>query len=318
MLPSQTAIDLVVECEVSSRAYFERALSGYEWPGGASGPTIGIGYDLGYADEKKLQRDWVPVVSDAKQIATMRAALGLKGDKAKAFVAKHKRDVKISWDQATSVFLKRDVPEYVGGLCKAIPKAADLPPDCLGALFSIAYNRGNGGWTMTGLRYKEMRAIREAVQGDHPEAVPALIRGMKRIWPSNDRSKPDRGLRARRDREADLFEKGLKMPVSQAEPATLVKTSPPRTMPAVEPSSAEHGSAGGVVVATAASAADLSQSHAWTASEIAVVVVAGLVLAFVAWKLVNMWRTLQNPTLARAKDYPDEDMKGENQCLRFV
>ena len=56
--PSKRAIDLIVATEVTSQAYYEKKLRKPEWPGGASGVTIAVGYDLGYANEDKIRRDW--------------------------------------------------------------------------------------------------------------------------------------------------------------------------------------------------------------------------------------------------------------------
>jgi hypothetical protein len=46
---SQAAIDLIVMEEVSSQAAYTKLYQGPTWPGGASGVTIGIGYDGGYS-----------------------------------------------------------------------------------------------------------------------------------------------------------------------------------------------------------------------------------------------------------------------------
>jgi hypothetical protein len=49
----------------------------------------------------------------------------------------------------------------------------------------------------------EMRAIRDAVVGGRFADIPAQLRSMERLWPVGN------GLRARREREAKLFEAGL-------------------------------------------------------------------------------------------------------------
>ena len=44
---SQAAIDLIVREEVGSQARYKHKYQHPEWPGGASGVTIGVGYDCG-------------------------------------------------------------------------------------------------------------------------------------------------------------------------------------------------------------------------------------------------------------------------------
>jgi hypothetical protein len=54
---SQAAINHIIAEEVSSPAYYERHYRKPEWPGGASGVTVGNGYDLGYASPQKIRDD---------------------------------------------------------------------------------------------------------------------------------------------------------------------------------------------------------------------------------------------------------------------
>jgi hypothetical protein len=55
---SQAAVDLIVAEEVSSQAVYQARYQHPEWPGGASGVTIGIGYDCGYSPANTIQGDW--------------------------------------------------------------------------------------------------------------------------------------------------------------------------------------------------------------------------------------------------------------------
>ena len=52
-LISQAAIDLIVREEVSGKEVYERNYRRPEWPGGSSGVTIGIGYDVGAGVSEK-------------------------------------------------------------------------------------------------------------------------------------------------------------------------------------------------------------------------------------------------------------------------
>ena len=45
---SDAAIDLIVREEDSSPEFYAKHYQHFEWPQGASGPTVGIGYDCGY------------------------------------------------------------------------------------------------------------------------------------------------------------------------------------------------------------------------------------------------------------------------------
>jgi GH24 family phage-related lysozyme (muramidase) len=73
-------------------------------------------------------------------------------------------------------------------------------------LVSLVYNRGTAmadSPRKPGDR-KEMREIRDAVAAGRLASIPAALRAMKRLWPEGS------GLRDRREREAKLFEEGLR------------------------------------------------------------------------------------------------------------
>jgi len=53
--PSKNTLDLLLEYEVGGgQSYYNKKLSRFTWPGGASGPTIGIGIDTAYYTSKEL------------------------------------------------------------------------------------------------------------------------------------------------------------------------------------------------------------------------------------------------------------------------
>lgn len=52
------------------------------WPGGFSGITIGIGYDLGYATVDQFESDWAALLP-ANSRERLKEAVGLRGIKAK-------------------------------------------------------------------------------------------------------------------------------------------------------------------------------------------------------------------------------------------
>lgn len=292
---SQRAIDLIVSCEVSSRSHYEKHYRSPEWPGGASGVTIAIGYDLGYATLAKERADWSEHC-DEDELRVMDRCLGVRGEAARAMLPTVKGKIDIGWDAATAVFLGRDVPQWTAAVVKAIPGAERLSPDCLGALVSIAYNRG-ASFGAVGDRYAEMRAIKAHVVSGNLAAVPGDIRAMKRLWPTV------KGLRDRRDAEAKLFEDGLKTPsiaAAKAEAAKpVIKETPPPALPPKPPGAAENGSAG----ATAAGTATVAAQSGWSPSTIAIVIALGIIAAVIVWLVVR--KANAGPQVAREKDHPE-------------
>jgi GH24 family phage-related lysozyme (muramidase) len=169
----------------------------WEWPGGQSGITLGIGYDLGQCTADSFVQDWSPILGDAGCTA-LKCAIGVKGDAAKA-LAPQFRAYRVSPSDAEKVFVNCSAPKYLKLTEQAFPGVDKLPPDAQGALFSLVYNRGI---SMNGDSRLEMRNIRDAVaQGDLAE-IAKQLRAMKRLWAGKNMD----GLLKRRDAEAALVE----------------------------------------------------------------------------------------------------------------
>lgn len=83
---SQRAFDLIVAKEVTDEATYRRLYARPDWPGGSSGVTIGIGYDVGYTDRAKLHCDWDGVIAP-EMIKALERAVGVTGKRAKALAA---------------------------------------------------------------------------------------------------------------------------------------------------------------------------------------------------------------------------------------
>jgi len=198
---SQAAFDLIVEFEVSSKAAYERKYTHPVWPGGASGVTIGIGYDVGQQNVAQIRGDFAGIL-DPATIAALEPACGVKGAPARG-LAGQLHSVTVSWEQALALFQKKGIPRWVGIVKKNLANTDKLKPDSLGALVSLTYNRGGGGYTLTGGRYAEMRNIKQHMANQAFANIPGEIRNMKRLWPGVG------GLLRRRDREAELFKHGL-------------------------------------------------------------------------------------------------------------
>jgi len=168
-----------------------------KWPGGGSGITLGIGYDIGFVTPQQFQTDWSPHLS-AGQINRLKTAIGLKGGSAKQRAPQFK-DITVSLAQAIDVFKRRTLPLHSRNTEQAFPGVDKLPADAQGALVSLVFNRGPG---MAGERRKEMRAVRAAVAAKDLQEIADQIRAMKRIWKDQGLG----GLLKRRDAEADLVE----------------------------------------------------------------------------------------------------------------
>lgn len=221
---SQEAIDLIVREEVSSEQTYRKRYTRPEWPGVASGVTIGIGYDVGYSTPAKLRADWSGRIPDS-MIAALTRACGVTGESARALAKSLRSSVNVPWEAAMSNFEDVVLPRWIATVKNKLPNANKLPPDCLGALVSLAYNRGPS-FNNTGDRYREMRAIRALMAAGQFSGIPAQFRSMKRLWPSVP------GLQGRREREAQLFERGLKKPAPRQETQPPVKMPPPPDIPA--------------------------------------------------------------------------------------
>ena len=191
------AITMIVGFEVTSKATYEQRFARPTWPGGASGVTIGVGFDLGYETRTDLDEAFPNLPDETRD--RLSRVIGLQGKAARDALAKVS-DIVVPWDDAMAAFgiaLRR----YAAMAAKAFPGSERLPPECFGALVSLVYNRGTA---MDGQRREEMRRIHDLIAtGNHAE-VPAQFRAMKRLWPDM------KGLRDRRETEAALWEDGLK------------------------------------------------------------------------------------------------------------
>ncbi len=198
---SQAAVDLIVMEEVTSKNLYNLKYQHPEWPGGASGVTVGIGYDVGYSTPTVIQADWGDKLPVA-MVAALEAVAGIHGTPASSHAHELRNVVTVPWAAAMAVFLGRDMPKWEDIVAKALPNTDKLAPDSFGALVSLAYNRGPS-FSNAGDRYREMRAIRDHLAHVQFHEIPDDIRSMIRLWPNTV------GLRNRRMHEASLFEKGL-------------------------------------------------------------------------------------------------------------
>lgn len=180
----------------------------WRWPGEKSGITLPIGYDLGY--EEHFEKDWSGLLP-AETMGRLRRALGVTGERARA-LAPSMRGILIPRTAAIRVFEQVTIPRQIAKTLSIWPLADSLPPDALGALVSVVYNRGT---SLTSDRRREMRNIRVLMQEharhlDDPQLLKKLaaeVRSMARLWPDNKNSDGD--LHDRRIQEARLIEHAL-------------------------------------------------------------------------------------------------------------
>jgi hypothetical protein len=195
---SPNAFKLILDYEVGGgEGYYNKYLKRPCWPKGASGVTIGVGYDLGYNSETQFQEDWGGIINDS-DFNRLRKCLGFKGSVANSKLSSV-RDIEIPWDSALNVFKKNTIPRFIKLTLKAFPDADKMHPDAFGALVSIVFNRGS---SLKGSRRIEMARIRDLVPSKNYSAIAQEIHNMKRIW----KGKGLDGLLRRRDKEASLVE----------------------------------------------------------------------------------------------------------------
>lgn len=194
LLLSSSGRALVLDFETGGREGYDPHP---EWPGGASGPTIGIGYDLGYYSKAVILSDW----SALKQPDRTRLAgvSGLTGQRAKAAVPTI-RDIFVAWAIATDVFDRVDVAREFSNAKRAVPGFEDLRPNAQAAWISLGFNRG---WQMSGPNRLEMRAARDLVLSRDYSGMAIQFRKMARVWKGTSIEK---GMTRRRIAEAKLLE----------------------------------------------------------------------------------------------------------------
>lgn len=190
-------VALVVRWEVGSPAQYVRRYQGVICPGGASGPTIGIGDDLGHQTPQEIRRRW-SWHPDVDRMVTASGQAGVA--KCNAWRAAH-RDIRVGYDDAIRVFTRFAWPSYQAMAARAYRNGwAELTRNHQGSLTSNGYNRG---FSFLGSRRTEMREIRDTcVPGNDAPCTAGQLRASCRVWDSQ----PDirKGLCDRRHSEADF------------------------------------------------------------------------------------------------------------------
>jgi hypothetical protein len=207
---SEAGHALIVQWETGGRQYYEKHYkSGAVWPGYSSGITIGFGYDLGYNTLEHFRTTWGRYLSptDMTRLAEFIGFSTTGEDRAEK-VARAKRyvrqveDIRIPWGIAETVYHETTAPQFMRKLLKALPNLRNLDGSCIGALLSLAFNRGEnfqGG----GSKRRHMRQIYALMLDEDFEAIPQRFLDMREVWGMGS------SLSKRREQEAELFDKGL-------------------------------------------------------------------------------------------------------------
>jgi hypothetical protein len=197
--PSPKTLELLLKYEVGGgKVYYEKYLSKFTWPGGASGPTIAIGVDCAYYSEAELAEifSFLP----KEQLKQVQKASGKSGEKGKEYaITLRSAGIVIEWDKALEIFEKLTWPKFTKLAEKTFPGLADLKPEAYGAIISLVFNRGT---SLVGEKRKEMANIKTLIPKKDYKKIAKEFRNMKRIWIGKGLD----GLIERREAEAKLIE----------------------------------------------------------------------------------------------------------------
>jgi hypothetical protein len=194
---SPKAFALILKYEVGGgEDYYNKYLKHPSYPGGESGVTIGIGYDMGYNTSYQFAEDWKKILNTDSYIRLIQH-LEKTGSNAKAAIPSVK-NIEISWESAQIVFKNNTLPRFINETKKAFPNSEKLHPDAFGALVSLVFNRGG---SVSGPSRVEMLNIRNLINSKDYKAIANEIIKMKRLWIGKGLD----GLLTRRDDEAKLI-----------------------------------------------------------------------------------------------------------------
>jgi hypothetical protein len=198
-------VTFIAREEVSSADLYRRLYRRPIWPGGESGITIGIGYDLRFVDGATLKDDWGAHLPPEALLA-LTPALGKPGST--ALLARVRDAVDAPLAAAMTVLVRRSLPTYIARARGPYPQIDQLPPARQAALASLVYNRGAGlkdDKPPERENRREMREIQRLLAAGRVEDVADQIDAMVRLWDPATAA----GLITRRRREAILWRAGF-------------------------------------------------------------------------------------------------------------
>ena len=184
----------IINWESGGKNYYEKYLSHFTYPGGASGPTIMIGVDCAYYTETEIKK--IFNFLNETEINLVLGCIGKTGLNAKSYI-KNLKGIKVSWDNAERVFYDIILPKFYNLTLKVWPKTEELCPSAQVALTSIIFNRGS---SLSGPSRIEMKNIKNLILLKKYKEISEEIIKMKRLWVGK---KLD-GLLKRREEESKL------------------------------------------------------------------------------------------------------------------
>lgn len=206
-LSKKAIADLIIEQEVSSEANYKQRLQYPIWPGGTSGVTIGLGYDIGNQSAVQAQKDLEGILPQ-EDIDRLKRYCGLIGT-----ICKQKLPipVKVSWDQAEKIFYRTSIKRYARMAASVYDELETLHPYEQTAVVGLVYNRGSNTKDAPGSdRRREMNLLIQAIKLDDDKTMAKLFRQMKRLWDERKQG----GLIRRRELEAAYIE-AVDTPISE-------------------------------------------------------------------------------------------------------
>ena len=161
---SPAAVALIVRHEIISPAYYARRLQGFACPGDRSGPTCGIGSDLGVQTRATIRDVW----SEHPHVERMTTASRRVGFAACRGWRLDNIDIRTPLPLAQDVFARKLLPRYQRMAADAFRKTWHLlPPDAQGGLVATVYVRGASMADAPGSHMrKEMRVMRDECGAD--------------------------------------------------------------------------------------------------------------------------------------------------------
>lgn len=196
---SKNTLDLLLKHEVGGgQKYYEKYLSSFTWPGGDSGPTIGIGIDCAYYSKEELIKmfDYL----DEDNLKLVIGAIGKTGESGKIYTKKLRMaNIKMNWERAMQIFEEKTWIKFSKLAEKIYPELIYLCDDAYGAIVSIVFNRGT---RLSGSSRVEMKNLINLISNKNYKGIASEIRKMKRLWVGKNME----GLIKRREDEALLVE----------------------------------------------------------------------------------------------------------------
>jgi hypothetical protein len=157
------------------------------WPQGASGITIGVGWDLGQHSKEQLAARWAKLPRD--DVVLLHTASGKQGGAAAKLLDTKMKAVTIPRAVSLEVLQQEIVETLYPDVVRAFPGFEVLPAGAQVAILSVVFNRGSGmgrdpDWlkaTTVDARW-EVRRFRADIERRDMYAIYAHLDTMKRLW----------------------------------------------------------------------------------------------------------------------------------------